>query len=67
MAITVKAARLCAGLTQQDIANMLKIHVQTYANLEKHPEKFTIAQAEKFAECVKQELSDIIFLTTKSN
>lgn len=67
MAMTVKAARVCAGLTQQDIANTLKMHVQTYAKLERYPEKFTIEQAEKFAKHVKQDISDIIFLSNNSN
>jgi len=67
MAITVKGARVNANKTQQEVANVLQMHVQTYANLEKNPEKFTIAQAEKFANFVNQEVSDIIFLADNSN
>lgn len=67
MSITVKGARANANKTQREVANALKVHVQTYANLERHPERFTVAQAERFARFVHQDVSDIIFLPDNSN
>ncbi len=67
MLITVRGARANANKTQQEVADALKMHVQTYASLERNPERFTIAQAEKFARFVHQDVSDIIFLPDNSN
>lgn len=67
MSVTVKGARVNADKTQQEVANVLGMHVQTYASLEKNPERFTMAQAEVFARFVRQDVSDIIFLPDNSN
>lgn len=67
MKLTVKAARVRVNKNQQDVADALQMHVQTYANLEKHPDKFTIGQAVKFCEYVSCDMSDILFLPDNSN
>lgn len=61
MSVTVKQARIGIEATQQEIADKMGIHVQTYARLEKHPEDMTIKQAIAFANIVKLSVSDISF------
>lgn len=61
MSVTVKQARIGIEATQQEIADLMGIHVQTYARLEKHPEDMTIKQAIAFAKIVRLSVSDISF------
>ena len=61
MSVTVKQERIGIEATQQEIADKMGIHVQTYARLEKHPEDMTIKQAIAFANIVKLSVSDISF------
>lgn len=61
MPITLKQARIGIDATQQEIADEMGVHVQTYARMEKHPEDMTIAQAKRFSEIVKRPISDIYF------
>ena len=61
MALTMKQARIGIEATQQEIADKLGVHVQTYARMEKHPEDMTIKQALMFAEIVGLQISDISF------
>ncbi|MBR2674319.1 MAG: hypothetical protein IKE52_02545 [Mogibacterium sp.] len=67
MSLTMKQARVGIGATQQDIADKMGIHVQTYARMEKCPEDVTIKQATQFALIVGLPISDIFFLPTNSN
>lgn len=67
MHVSVKMARIGAGLTMRDIADVLGIHEQTYSKLEHNPEKFTIELAERFAICVNRDITDIVFLSKNSN
>jgi len=60
--ITPKMARVGAGLTQQEVADRLGCHVQTYATMEKHPEEMSIAEAKRFAEIVGVSVLDIFFI-----
>lgn len=61
MALTMKQARIGIEATQQEIADKLGVHVQTYARMEKHPEDMTIKQALMFAKIVGLQISDISF------
>lgn len=61
MALTMKQARIGIEATQQEIADKLGVHVQTYARMEKHPEDMTIKQALLFAQIVGLPISDISF------
>lgn len=61
MSITMKQARVGIDATQQELADAMGVHVQTYARMEKHPEDMTIAQAKRFCEIVKRPLGDIYF------
>lgn len=48
--ITLKQARLLREKTQDELANLLGIHVQTYRKLEENPDEVTVGQAKKLAE-----------------
>lgn len=67
MALTMKQARIGIDATQQEIADKMGVHVQTYARMEKHPEDITIKQAALFASIVGVPVSDIYFLPINSN
>lgn len=61
MAYTMKQARVGIGYTQQEMADKMGIHVQTYARMEKHPEDMTIKQAKSFSNIVGVPLSELSF------
>lgn len=61
MAMTMKMARIGAGLTQQQIADKMGIHVQTYIKMEKDSEGVTIREAKLFSEIVGVAWSEIFF------
>ena len=61
MSLTMKQARIGIDATQQEIADKMGVHVQTYARMEKNPEDMTIKQAMLFAEIVGLPVSDICF------
>lgn len=64
--ISMKQARVGAKLTQQEIADKMGIHVQTYQRMESHPGDVTIRQGKIFAEIVGLNFDDIFF-DTNSN
>jgi DNA-binding XRE family transcriptional regulator len=61
MTYTPKQARILHDFTQEDVANALKVHVQTYRKLEIDPDKFTIEQAKIFSEFVGMPCDQIFF------
>lgn len=63
MGFTVKQARRYAELTQEAVAKALGVSVSTYARLEKHPELFTMAQAQRFCNEVSISEDEINFFT----
>ena len=63
---TVEEARTSAGITQEQMARHLQMSRQTYAQLEKAPEKMTIAQARTFCSVVGRKLEDVIFINVFS-
>lgn len=63
MGFTVKQARRYADLTQEAVAKALGVSVSTYAKLEKHPELFTMAQAQHFCTAVSISEDEINFFT----
>ena len=63
MKLTVKQARLVAGLTQSETASRIGICTTAYARLEQNPESFTMARAVKFCEAVARSLDEINFFT----
>ena len=60
--ITVKAARVNAGKTQQEVADAMGVHVQTYGRIEKNPEDMSIKEAKKFADIVGVNWLDLSYV-----
>lgn len=58
---TVRQWRKVKEITQEDMANRLGVHVNTYQNWEKEPEKITIANAVKIAEIFGVSMNEISF------
>ena len=61
MQVTMKQARVGADMTQQEVADKLGVHVQTYQRMESHPGDVTIKQGKNFAEIVGLRFDDIFF------
>lgn len=63
MAISVKMARVGANLTQQQVADEMGIHVQTYAKLENDSGNMTIDQAKLFSKITGVSWTEIFFVS----
>ena len=61
MRITMKQARVGADMTQQQVADRLGVHVQTYQRMENNPEDISIKQGKNFADIVGVNFEDICF------
>lgn len=61
MSMTMKMARIGANLTQQQIADKMGIHVQTYSKMENNSESVTIKEAKLFSKIVGVAWSEIFF------
>lgn len=64
--ISLAAARVNAGMTQDDVSKAMKISKNTLVNWEKGSSEPTITQGRKLSELYNMPL-DNIFLPTKSN
>lgn len=64
MKVTVKAARVMAGLTQCQAAEKLGVSRNTYAWIEKHPERMTIERATALCDVLGVSMGDVSFLPT---
>ncbi len=62
MRLTMKQARVGAEMTQQQVADSLGVHVQTYQRMENNPEDISIKQGKKFADIVGVNFEDIFFI-----
>lgn len=60
---TLKQARKYKGLTQDEMAKVLKMAKRTYIDYEQYKIPLRIDKAYLFAECVGFSIDDIIFLT----
>lgn len=58
--LTLKQARRLRGKTQDNLADHLGIHVQTYRKIEENPNEATIGQAKEIAAFLEYKY-DIIF------
>ena len=58
---TLKQIRALAGLSQQQAADLLNIHVATYGKLEQTPGRLTLCQAFLLSEAAGIELNQIQF------
>ena len=57
----MKQARVGANLTQQEVADRMGIHVQTYMKMEKDSESVTIREAKLFSKIVNMDWTQIFF------
>lgn len=62
MEMSIRQARRAKEITQKEMAESLKIHVQTYQRIEKNPETATIAQARAIAKKLGMTYNDLIFV-----
>lgn len=62
MQVTVKAARVMAGLTQRQAAEGLGVSRNTYMWLEKHPERASMETANKLCSLFGVSMDDVNFL-----
>lgn len=62
---TLKQARLLKGMTQEQVAKELGIHVQTYRKMEKHPDDVTVGEAKKIS-AILEFSYDFIFFNDNS-
>ena len=61
MAMTLKAARVNAGLTQQEIADKIAVNVNTYRRWEQNPGEMPVKKAVQLCNLVKLSSDDIFF------
>ena len=65
--ITLRAARVNAGLSQEEMANKLGIHRQTLAYFEKEPEKMSIEMAKNVCRILDVNIDQIFFSSNLQN
>lgn len=63
--LTVREWRLAKEISQQEMADRLGVHVNTYIAMEKEPEKIRIGQAVRISDIFGIPLSNIDFGATK--
>lgn len=61
MILTIKQARLLKGFTQNEMANQLNVHVQTYRNMENDPDEVTVGNAKKICDLLEISYDQIFF------
>jgi DNA-binding XRE family transcriptional regulator len=61
MPLTLKQARVINEITQQGMADLLGVHLDTYRKIEKNPDLATIDQARKIAEATGVPVEQIFF------
>lgn len=61
MTLSLKQARLIKGMTQDQMASKLGVHVQTYRKIESDPDSATIAQAKLLSKQLGISYDEIFF------
>ena len=61
MALTMKQWRRAKEFTQEQMADYLGIHVNTYINWEKDPGKISVENSKKIASVLNVSIDDIVF------
>lgn len=59
--LSLRQVRRLKDKTQEEIAQLLNVHVQTYRKLEENPEFITIGQAKKIADYLGISYNEIFF------
>lgn len=63
MKLTVRQWRMAREISQNTMAELLGVHINTYINWEKNPENISIKYALMIAKIFAVKLDDIIFLS----
>lgn len=66
MSVTLKQARVLKEKTQDEMASLLRIHVQTYRKLEENPETVTVGQAKVISRFLDIPYNDIFLLANST-
>ena len=61
MLLTLKQARLIRELTQEQVAELLGVHVQTYRKIEQDPDEATVKQAKTLSDKLNVDYNEIFF------
>jgi len=61
MKLTLKQARLLAGYTQKEVAELLGIHYTTYLRWERNAEDMSVSTAKQVSRILNREFEDIFF------
>jgi DNA-binding XRE family transcriptional regulator len=61
MAMTLKAARIIRGYTQEELAEMIGVSRSTYIKMEKMPDNITVGLAKAISKAVDVPLDDLFF------
>jgi DNA-binding XRE family transcriptional regulator len=61
MVISPKQARVLCDLTQQEVANQLGVHRQTYMNWERNADEMPVGMAKQFSKIVGRGVDEIFF------
>lgn len=59
--MTIKQHRILKGITQEEMAKRVGIHVNTYANYEREPDKMSVGHAKRIAAALGVSPNDIFF------
>lgn len=62
MVLTLKQTRRIQELTQDQVAAMLGVHVQTYRKIEQNPDEATVQQAKKLSEILGVDYNEIFLV-----
>lgn len=62
MPLTLKKARLVSEKTQQEMADAIGVHIDTYRKMEEKPERVTIENAKKIANFLGLSVNEIFFV-----
>lgn len=63
MTVTPKQARKFIDLSQQDVADKLGVHRQTYMKWERNPDEMPVGVAKEFSKIVGRGVDEIFFTT----
>lgn len=63
MSLTLREWRRVKEISQENMAEMLKIHVNTYQNWEKEPEKIAFSKAVEISNILGVPIDEITFTT----
>lgn len=57
--VNPRTARILCGMSQEEMAKMLRMHRVTYSEYERDPGRFSMAQAWQFCKIVKLPLEEV--------